>query len=360
MKLLIAGGASGGHLYPGVAVAQEWMGKKGNGVLFVGTRRRLESRVLPKLGYPACYILAGPLNGVRLTRKLVSMAKLPIGFLQGLRIVLTWRPNVVLCLGGYAAGMVSLAALLLRRPVVIFEPNRMPGMTNRRLAPFARSVALSFEDAAKEFPAGKAVLTGTPLRGEFFNSGFDRTRHDGPLNVLILGGSQGSPEINDLVVRTLPLLAKHADRFVFRHQSGLPYFDEVSTAYAKAGLQGEVVPFIEEMVQAYRWADFAISSAGAVTCAETAAMGLPTLFIPLAKASRGHQAFNAMTLADMQGAWFKEQRDLSPEELASFLLEREGRRDELIQVGLRARSTVKPEGTKMLVEILERAAWDSD
>ncbi len=356
MKLLIAGGASGGHLYPGVAVAQKWMEKKGNSVLFVGTRQGLESRVLPKLGFPVRFTIAGPINGVGIYRKLISIAKLPIGLLHGLWIVLAFRPDVVLCLGGYASGMVSLAALFLRRPLVIFEPNRMPGITNRRLARFACRVGLSFEGAAKHFLAGKTVLTGTPLRGELFLPGFERTKHQGPLKVLILGGSQGSPEINDLLIRTLPLISKEAARFEFRHQTGLPYFDEVSAAYANSGVSGEAVPFIEEMARSYQWADLAISSAGAVTCAETAAVGLPTLFIPLAKAANCHQALNAREMAEQGAAWFKEQHELSSEYLARFLFERDERREELIEIGNKARSAMQPDATKKIVEILVEAA----
>lgn len=338
MRLLIAGGGTGGHLYPGIAVARAWLGKgPDHQVLFVGTARGIEARVLPREGLPLETISAAGVLGRSFGRQLEAAAMLVWGLAQSLGLVGRFRPNVVLGVGGYASAPAVVASWMRRRPIVLLEQNIVPGLANRLLARLARRVAVSLPGAAPHFPSGKVVETGLPLRPEFAEvpaRGVDFW--EGPLRVLIFGGSQGAHAINRAVVEALPHLGEALGGMRFVHQTGEADFEEVRAAYAESGAQAEVVPFLYDMAERYRWAHLAVARAGAVTVSELVASCVPAFLVPLPTATHGHQEANARYLEENGAARMILQRDLAGEGLAAGLRELEGNRAALAEMSRRA------------------------
>jgi UDP-N-acetylglucosamine--N-acetylmuramyl-(pentapeptide) pyrophosphoryl-undecaprenol N-acetylglucosamine transferase len=346
-RLLIAGGATGGHLHPGVAVARCWTRAEGREVLFAGVRGRVEDRVLPRLGYAQRHVSASGLNGFGLRRRLAAVGRLPLGLLQGLGIVLSYRPDVVLSLGGFAAGPVCAAARLAGAPLVLLELNRRPGMTHRLLAPYAARIALSWSGTAACFHETPTVHTGTPVRWELQASRLDL---EGPLRILVLGGSQGSREINALMVGAAPALAGHV---AVEHLTGARDLERVRRAYRAAGLQARVEPFVDDMRGPYGRAHLAVCQAGASTCAELALVGLPALLVPFSRAAEDHQAENAAELARRGAAWVRRPAELTPARLARFILGLAADRAPLAERGRRARALASPGAAGAVVRVLE-------
>ncbi|MBT3350759.1 MAG: undecaprenyldiphospho-muramoylpentapeptide beta-N-acetylglucosaminyltransferase, partial [Nitrospinaceae bacterium] len=304
MRLLIAGGGTGGHLYPGIAVAKAWL-QSGpeHSVLFVGTERGIEARVLPKEGLPLETISAAGLFGKSFLQKIKGAVLLIRGIFQSMGIVGRFNPNVVLGVGGYASAPAVVASWLRRRPIVLMEQNAMPGAANRLLSRLADRVAVCLPGAANYFSPEKVVETGLPLRDEI-EQGAERVEAswEGPLRVLVFGGSQGAQAINTAVAEALDLLGEQASNFEFVHQTGEDDLERMRGAYERAGVEGEVLPFLYDMAERYRWAHMAVARSGAMTVGEVAAMGLPALLIPLPTATHGHQEMNARQLAEAGAA----------------------------------------------------------
>src|SRR4051812_45140018 len=235
MKMLIAAGGTGGHIYPGVAVAREFLSRDpANEVVFVGTARGLETTIVPREGFPLELIEAGALKSVSMARRLTSLSRLPKGFVDAVRVLRRHRPSVVVGAGGYASGPILLVAALLRYPTLVIEPNAMPGFTNRVLARFVRAAAVTFEESLAWF-GGRGVVTGNPVRSDFATlAGKERGDR---LHLLVFGGSQGSRAINAATVAALPRLgeAVRAGRLAITHQTGPRELDEVAAAYRAAG-----------------------------------------------------------------------------------------------------------------------------
>ncbi len=311
--ILVAAGGTGGHLFPGIAVADELRARDPNTrVIFVGTPKGLESRLVPRAGYELELLPILPLNGVGPVRLLKGMAALPWAMLKAVRLVARHRPRAVLGVGGYAGGPVVLAAASLRINTVILEPNAKPGFTNRVLRPFVRKAACSYEEARREFGA-RGVVTGNPVRGGFAR--LPRKAHALPHTLLVFGGSQGSRIINDAVVAALPQLPG-ADRLRIVHQTGVAMRDAVAAAYAKAGRPAEVVDFLDDMERRFAEADLVVSRSGATTCAELTAAGKASVLIPFARAADDHQKSNAVALASAGAARMVEEKELSGARLA--------------------------------------------
>ena len=311
--ILVAAGGTGGHLFPGIAVADELRARDPNTrVIFVGTPKGLESRLVPRAGYELELLPILPLNGVGPVRLLKGMAALPWAMLKAGRLVARHRPRAVLGVGGYAGGPVVLAAAFLRINTVILEPNAKPGFTNRVLRPFVRKAACSYEEARREFGA-RGVVTGNPVRGGFAR--LPRKAHALPHTLLVFGGSQGSRIINDAVVAALPRLPG-ADRLRIVHQTGVAMRDAVAAAYAKAGRPAEVVDFLDDMERRFTEADLVVSRSGATTCAELTAAGKASVLIPFARAADDHQKSNAVALASAGAARMVEEKELSGARLA--------------------------------------------
>jgi UDP-N-acetylglucosamine--N-acetylmuramyl-(pentapeptide) pyrophosphoryl-undecaprenol N-acetylglucosamine transferase len=311
--VLVAAGGTGGHLFPGIAVADELVRRDASTrVVFAGTARGLESRLVPKAGYALELLPILPLNGIGLARTLKGLLVLPWGLLRSALLVLRLRPAAVLGVGGYAGGPVTLLAALLGVRAVILEPNARPGFTNRVLRPFVRAAACAYEEAREAF-GPKGVLTGNPVRVAF--AALPRKEHREPLTLLAFGGSQGSRVLNRALVAAIPHLPGE-ERLRLVHQTGPAMRDEVAAAYRKAGRLAEVVAFLDDMEARFAAADLVLSRSGATTCAELTAAGKASILVPFARAADDHQRRNARALEAGGAAVLLEERDLAGESLA--------------------------------------------
>lgn len=322
MRIIIAGGGTGGHLYPGLAVA-EVLRAEGAEVLFVGTARGIEARAVPAAGFPLELLQVSGLVRMGWQQTMRGLGKLPGAGRASLRLVRRFRPDVVLGVGGYASGPLVLAAALARVPTALQEQNSVPGRTNRWLGRFARRVFLGFEAAAPYFRPGRCVTTGNPVRASFLASAHARAESasDGRLRLLVVGGSQGARAVNELVVGAVPLLVSRGLDLAVVHQAGAADAERVTAAYAAAGLTSvvEVRPFIEDMATAYHRADLVVGRAGALTLAELAVVGRPALLIPLPTAAHDHQAHNAAAFAAAGAAVIMAQATATSASLAEAL-----------------------------------------
>jgi UDP-N-acetylglucosamine--N-acetylmuramyl-(pentapeptide) pyrophosphoryl-undecaprenol N-acetylglucosamine transferase len=315
--VLIAAGGTGGHLFPGIAVADELVRRDGTTrVVFAGTPKGLESRLVPKAGYALELLPILPLNGVGLRRALAGLLALPWGLLRAAGLVLRAKPAAVLGIGGYAGGPVTLLAALLGVRAVILEPNAKPGFTNRVLRPFVRAAACAYEETREAFGA-KGVLTGNPVRGGF--ASLPRRHHREPLTLLAFGGSQGSRVLNRALVDALPHLPG-PDRLRIVHQTGPAMRDGVEAAYRAAGRAAEVVAFLDDMESRFAETDLVLSRSGATTCAELTVAGKAAILVPFALAADDHQRRNARALEAAGAARMLEEGELSGESLARAVL----------------------------------------
>jgi UDP-N-acetylglucosamine--N-acetylmuramyl-(pentapeptide) pyrophosphoryl-undecaprenol N-acetylglucosamine transferase len=346
MNIVIAAGGTGGHLYPAVALAREFLRQApASRVLFVGTSRGLETKVLAHEGLELARITALPVMGRGIWKAAGALLALPAGLLQSIGILRARRADLVIGIGGYTSPPVLLAAVLLRTRRVILEPNAYPGMANKVLAPWVDRVFLSYRAAASYFRPEKVRVTGTPIRRAFLEGagtryeargeGEAKERHEdigseaprpSPLapcrTLLIFGGSQGSHAINRAVVEALPHLHMLEAGWSVIHQTGEADHRMVGTAYRAAGLaeeRAEVVPFLFDMPRALRSADLVVSRAGAVTLAELTAGGKPALLIPLPNAIHDHQMHNARVLEQAGAACVMRQQDLNGPALAQMI-----------------------------------------
>lgn len=313
---LIAAGGTGGHIFPGIAVAQELRRRDPQRrVLFVGTPRGLERRLVPQAGYDLVLLPILPLNGVGLPRLAAGLAALPWGLLRALALLVRQRPAAVLGVGGYAGGPVVLMAALLGIRTVILEPNVSPGFTNRVLRPFVRQAACAYEEARGFFGA-KGVLTGNPVRAGVAHVA--PKPHVAPLTLLIFGGSQGSRALNEALIEALPFMPAD-NRLRIVHQTGATMHAEVAAAYAQAARNATVLPFLDDMEARYAAADLVLCRSGATTCAELAAAGKAAILVPFAQAAGDHQRINAEAFVKAGAALVIGQSDLDGERLATTL-----------------------------------------
>jgi len=317
-RAIIAGGGTGGHIFPGIAIAQEFRRRDPAAeVIFVGTNKGLETRVVPREGFRLELIQVAALKRVNMAQRLRSLLLLPRSFLAVRSLIKRFHPDVVIGVGGYASGPVVLVAALMGVPTVVAEQNALPGFTNRVLARFVRAAAVSFEEALQFF-RGKAEITGNPVREDFFRV---QARPVGAVtHLLITGGSQGARAINEAMIGALPLFAAERDRLAIVHQSGEADFERVSQAYAGSQLKAEVKPFIEQMVDEFARADLVISRAGATTVAELAAAGKTAIMVPFPFAADDHQRKNAEAVERAGAGKMILQAELTAERLADEIL----------------------------------------
>jgi UDP-N-acetylglucosamine--N-acetylmuramyl-(pentapeptide) pyrophosphoryl-undecaprenol N-acetylglucosamine transferase len=316
--ILIAAGGTGGHLFPGIAVADELVRRDPHTrVVFAGTPRGLETRLVPRAGYALELLPIRPLNRVGFVPLLRGLLALPWGLLRAAALVRRLRPVAVLGIGGYAGGPVTLLAALLGVRTVILEPNATPGFTNRVLRPFVRAAACAYEEARAAF-AAKGVLTGNPVRGGF--AALPRKEHRHPLTVFAFGGSQGSRVLNRTLLEALPHLPG-PDRLLLVHQTGEAMRGEVEAAYRAAGREAEVVAFVDDMERRMAEADLVVSRSGATTCAELTVAGKAAILVPFALAADDHQRMNARALERAGAARMLEEKDLDGRSLARAIAE---------------------------------------
>jgi len=296
MKLLIAGGGTGGHLFPALAVARALRTETpDSSVLFVGVEQGIEARILPNTEFPVRFISARGMRRTGLTNIARAAVELPIGIIQSFSIIREFRPDVVLGVGGYASGPTLAAAVLLRVTTAIQEQNSVMGTTNRILYRFVDRIFTSWEETDPEPPREKTMLTGNPVREDLIEAAATDTAHD-TFNVLVFGGSRGARSINTAMIANLSLLGTHSHRIRVVHQAGQEGIDEIRKAYADSGIQADVREFIHDMGSAYRWADLIVSRSGASTLAEITALGKPAIVVPYPYAIGNHQARNARVL----------------------------------------------------------------
>lgn len=356
MRLLIAGGGTGGHLYPGMAVAEEVV-RRGGQVLFVGTSRGLEARAVPAAGYALELLEVSGLKRVGLVGILRGLFRLPKAFFRSLSILRRFRPDVVLGVGGYASGPLVLAAALWRYPTAIQEQNSVPGITNRILSRLVRIVMVAFDEARKFFPAGKCETIGNPVRSKLvatLAAGADSGEPS--LRILVVGGSQGARAVNNLVLAAVEVLVNNRALPAIVHQTGPSDLDRCSERYRALGVADrvDVRPFIDDMATEYHRASLVVARAGALTLAELAIAGRPAILIPLPTAADDHQSKNAARFAEVGAAVVVNQRTSTGAELAQLLgdlLVDSGRRRAMAAA---MRSLARPKAAGNIVDRLER------
>jgi UDP-N-acetylglucosamine--N-acetylmuramyl-(pentapeptide) pyrophosphoryl-undecaprenol N-acetylglucosamine transferase len=321
VKVLIAGGGTGGHLFPGVAIAEEIRARHpGAEVTFVGTRRGIEARVLPDLGWPLQFIDVSGLKTVGAAGAVRGMFRLPRAYFQARALVKQHAPDAVIGVGGYASGPVVLAARMRGIPTAICEQNSIPGLTNKLLGKLVRNVFLSFDESRRFFKPGKILMTGNPVRRDLLQkllAAGDAPAHD-HVHVLVCGGSQGAVAVNELASAALIALAKD-HTLAITHQTGEKDLEPTRARYAAEGVAAECSAFIKDMAAAYQHADLIIGRAGATTVAELAIAGKPAVFIPYPFAADNHQELNAREMAAKGAALMFRQSELTSEKLADAL-----------------------------------------
>jgi len=288
---VMAGGGSGGHVLPALAVARE-LRARGHRPVFVGVRRGMEAKLVPAENFPIEWIETGALKRVGWRQTLATLAGMPGGLWQAARILNRVRPNAIFSMGGYVAAPVLLAALWKRIPVVMMEPNAVPGFTHRYLARYAARALVSFEETTRCFPAGRTEVTGLPIRDEFFSVAAKQP--GAVITVLIVGGSQGSRTLNRAARKSWPLWPKGSIRLI--HQTGARMYDELAPLFRESGVAGEMMPFIADMPRAFADADIVVSRAGMGAVSELAAASKPSILVPFPGASDDHQLHNARAL----------------------------------------------------------------
>jgi UDP-N-acetylglucosamine--N-acetylmuramyl-(pentapeptide) pyrophosphoryl-undecaprenol N-acetylglucosamine transferase len=356
MKLLIAGGGTGGHVFPALAIAREWLRRKNEGereVVIVGTERGLEAKLVPQAGLPLETIRAAGLKGMGGMKLVQNTAMLIPGLLDSAAILRRHRFDAAFGVGGYASGPMMLLAVLHSIPTVVFEPNIEPGFTNRVLADMATRVAVGFQATAERWDR-KAVVTGCPVRKEFFQVPVREPRP--PFNLLITGGSRGALPINRAVIDSLDMLAARKNQLFIVHQTGERDYNAVRVAYARREFNAEVSPFIENMAERFAQADLIVCRAGAITVAEVAAAGRAAIFIPFGAATDAHQLRNAQSMEAAGAARVLPQDELTPERLTReiFTLLDQPRR--LTEMRQHARTLAKPRAVEDIADLLEEVA----
>ncbi len=317
MRVLIAAGGTGGHIYPGIAVAKEVMRRDSESeVRFVGTARGLETRLVPQAGFELSLIESAGLKNVGMVARLRGLVVLPKSFFAARRLIREFKPDIVIGAGGYVSGPVLLTAALMRIPTLVMESNALPGFTNRRLARFVDRAAVTFEAALPYF-RGKGVVTGNPVRREFFDI-LPKSRDATRFSVLVFGGSQGARALNEAMVAALPNLEAQRDVLRITHQTGEADFEKVSAGYTDAGWseQADVRRYIDNMVAEFAGTDLIICRAGATTTAELVAAGKTAIMIPFPQAADDHQRKNAEALQTAGAARMILQHELTGERLA--------------------------------------------
>lgn len=352
--MVIAGGGTGGHLFPGLATARELTRRRPDAeILFVTGERRMETRILERSGYRQRSIRVQPLQGRGWTGVLAAVAGIPWSLFHARRLLNRFDPGVVLGVGGYASGPVCLAARTLGVPAAIHEQNSYPGLTNRLLCRIVDRVFISFEESRAGFPAGRFVLTGNPVRREILRVEARPIDPARPLSVLVVGGSQGARAVNTAVADALVVVKRCEVEVRVVHQTGDTDYERVLGLYTERGLRGVVTPFIDDMAGAYAEADLVVGRAGASTVTELAALGKPSILIPFPHAANNHQVTNARVLADAGGAVLLLQKDLAGSTLADLLVRYSLDREPLRRMAARVLEKARPEAARTIVDQLE-------
>jgi UDP-N-acetylglucosamine--N-acetylmuramyl-(pentapeptide) pyrophosphoryl-undecaprenol N-acetylglucosamine transferase len=356
LRIVVAGGGTGGHLYPGIAVAREILRRQPQAqVSFAGTERGIESRVIPREGFALDVLRSVGLKGKSIVSLLRGMALLPLSGADAWGIISRRRPHLVIGVGGYSSGPVVMAAAVRGIPTLLLEQNAVPGLTNRLLARVVSAAAVTF-DSTLAFFGRRGFVTGNPVRNEFFDPA-PAASSIGPPRILIFGGSQGAHAINMAMVEAAPRLAAQPGGVAITHQTGERDLERVRDGYRRAGLEARVEPFLFAMDREMKSADLVICRAGATTLAELTAAGRPSLLVPLPTATDDHQRKNAEVLVAAGAADMIEQPSLSGERLAQRIGELIADSGRLQRMSAAARGFARPDAARHIVDkALELAA----
>jgi UDP-N-acetylglucosamine--N-acetylmuramyl-(pentapeptide) pyrophosphoryl-undecaprenol N-acetylglucosamine transferase len=371
-SLLIAGGGTGGHVFPALAVAREWLRRGGEAteraptqgsqappgpgersVVFVGTERGMEARLVPQAGMPLELIRVAGLKGIGGMKLVRNMAMVPLGLWDSERILMRHRFHAALGVGGYASGPMMLLAVMHRIPSVVFEPNVEPGLTNRVLAGLATRIAVAHGETAARLGA-KAIVTGCPVRKEFF--AVPPKEHRAPFTILITGGSRGALPINRAMVDSLDRLVARKNQLFIVHQTGERDYNAVRVAYARRQFHAEVVPFIENMAEKFAQADLIVCRSGAITVAEVSASGRAAIFIPFGASTDAHQTRNAQAMQNAGAARLLRQEELTPERLTTEIFSLLDQPRSIQEMEDHARALARPRAIEDIVDLIEGVA----
>ena len=350
LRVVIAGGGTGGHVIPALAIGRELRDRFGAEVRFVGTARGMETRLVPEAGFPLELIPVGQLKNVSLATRLRTLTDLPRGVALCLRLLRRTRPHVVLGVGGYASGPAMLAAVLLRLPTVAFEPNAVPGLANRLVGRLVSAAAVNFAETARYFH--DARVTGIPVRPQFFS--IEPRPALGAKRLLLLGGSQGAKALNEALPQAAAALLETVPGLTIVHQAGERHVEATRAAYALAGVDAarlEVVAFLNA-VDAIAKADLVLCRSGASTVAELCAAGRPAVFVPFPQAADDHQTQNAEALVKLGAAVLLPQRELTPARLVGLVAGLLGDAAALRRMAEKARAAAQPEALRTIAELV--------
>jgi UDP-N-acetylglucosamine--N-acetylmuramyl-(pentapeptide) pyrophosphoryl-undecaprenol N-acetylglucosamine transferase len=352
MRVIVAGGGTGGHVIPAVAIAQALRSRYAAEVIFVGTARGIETRLVPAAGFELRLIEVGALNRVDFRTRIKTVLDLPRAVFSAAKLVQEFRPDVMIGVGGYASGPAMLVAALMNVPTVAFEPNVVPGFANRILAPTIRAAAVHFEQTCRRFL--NCLVTGVPVRREFFS--VPPRPKDARPTLLVFGGSQGAHAINQAILAALPALVRAVPEIHIIHQTGEKDYVSAQAAYLNAMVSAEVSPFIDDMPGAFARSDLLLCRSGASTVAEVTAAAKAAIFIPLPTAADDHQRHNAETLAQGGAARLLPQSELSSERLTSEIADLLRNRSELARMSQAARGFAHPDAAAKIASLAARVA----
>ncbi len=357
MRVIIAGGGTGGHLFPGIAIAEELRARdRTNKVLFVGTAMGLEARVLPRMKIPLQTVVVRGIKGTSLLRKMGVLSGIPRAILESLRIIRDFHPHLIVGLGGYVSGPMLVAACLSGTRRVIQEQNVIPGFTNRIGARLAHRVFVSFEQSLPYFAAEKVVITGNPIRREFTLP--RETPERKGFGLLVFGGSRGASRINQTMVEALDLLGDLRSQLRIVHQAGADDAPQVTEAYRQKGFVARVEAFIEDMVTPYRESHLVVCRAGATTISELTACARASILIPYPFAANNHQEINARALIEKGAARMILDRDLSGSTLAGEIRSLLSKPGEIEAMEKASGRLGKPEAARRIVDECYRVVMD--
>ena len=352
MKVIIAGGGTGGHVFPAISIAEEILRRNGgNEVLFVGTGQGIEKRILPEMGYRAEFINSRGIVGKSFFQKAGAMISILGAMVSSLRILRDFRPDAVIGVGGYASGPTLLCASMSSIPTAICEQNSVPGLANRILSRFVGKIFITFEESREHLPAEKTVLTGNPIRRDLaLGAAEKKPRRNAPRNVFVLGGSQGARKLNEIVPRSLAKLAARVD---VTHQTGEAHVESVRETYRQLGIPAEVFGFTDDISRIYGKTDLVICRAGSGTLSEVTAFGIPSILIPLASSTHDHQLKNARILESSAAAAVIEEKELSVESLRA-VIEKTLEQSTLGRMAENSKKLARPYAAREIVNEIER------
>ena len=354
MKLLIAGGGTGGHVFPAMAIAREWLSRgREREVVLVGTERGIEMKLVPQAGLPLETLRVAGLKGKGGATLIRNLAMLVPAMLDARRVLKKHQPVAAFGVGGYAAGPMLLATWLGRVPNIIFEPNAEPGFTNKVLARISSRIATGYAVSAQVW-GKKAILTGCPVRPQFFS--IVARKPEKPFRLLITGGSQGALPINRTFVDAMDRLAARKNELSIVHQTGERDYNAVRTAYARREIHAEVVPFLTNMPERFAWADIIVCRAGAITAAEVAAAGRAAIFIPFGRATDSHQLRNAQEMSRAGAGRLISETELTAEKLTTEIFSLVDQPQEVEKLAMAARGLSRPHAARDIVNLVEEAA----